>query len=206
MSYRDIATSEIDRNSPVTEPLLTALRDNPIGIAQRDSGAPKVQPPSFAVFDSPGSNTFTVPDGVTRLRVTLIAGGGGGSGEDVGGTVQAGNNGADSTINDGSTTYTAEGGAGGGTSSDGAAGGASNGDLNLSGDGRDCSAPYAPHYGAGGRAGQVGYDGGGAGCCVVNIDVAEGDSLSYTVGGGGSADATAINAEDGRNGAVIIEY
>ena len=42
-TYTAITNGEIDQDSPVTQPLLTALRDNPIAIAEGASGAPKVQ-------------------------------------------------------------------------------------------------------------------------------------------------------------------
>lgn len=41
--YLPIAASDIDRDSPVNQPLMTALRDNPIAIAEGASGAPRVQ-------------------------------------------------------------------------------------------------------------------------------------------------------------------
>lgn len=43
MAWTTIANSEIDQDSPVTQPLMTALRDNPIAIANGDAGAPRVQ-------------------------------------------------------------------------------------------------------------------------------------------------------------------
>ncbi len=39
-SYSAIANSEIDQDSPVTEPLLTKIRDNPIAISEGATGAP----------------------------------------------------------------------------------------------------------------------------------------------------------------------
>jgi hypothetical protein len=41
-TWTDIANGTIDQDSPVTQPLLTALRDNPIAIAEGSSGAPLV--------------------------------------------------------------------------------------------------------------------------------------------------------------------
>lgn len=43
MTYTAIPTSDIDADSPVSESLMTLLRDNPIAIANGDSGAPKVK-------------------------------------------------------------------------------------------------------------------------------------------------------------------
>lgn len=42
-TYTTIADTEIDQDSPVTETVLTKLRDNPIAITEGASGAPKVQ-------------------------------------------------------------------------------------------------------------------------------------------------------------------
>jgi len=42
MAYTAIADSDIDPESPITTTLLTRMRDNPIGIANADSGAPPV--------------------------------------------------------------------------------------------------------------------------------------------------------------------
>lgn len=41
--YTTIADTEIDQDSPITQPLLTSLRDNPIAITEGSSGAPKIQ-------------------------------------------------------------------------------------------------------------------------------------------------------------------
>lgn len=42
-TYSTIANSDIDADSPVTTPLLTALRDNPIAITEGSAGAPNIQ-------------------------------------------------------------------------------------------------------------------------------------------------------------------
>jgi hypothetical protein len=47
-SYTAIANGDIDQDSPVTQPLVTALRDNPIAIAEGASGAPRIEPIAFA--------------------------------------------------------------------------------------------------------------------------------------------------------------
>lgn len=41
--YTEILNSEIDQDSPVTQPLMTALRDNPLAIAEGDATAPQIQ-------------------------------------------------------------------------------------------------------------------------------------------------------------------
>lgn len=39
-TYTTIANTEIDQDSPVTQPLMTAMRDNPIAISEGSTGAP----------------------------------------------------------------------------------------------------------------------------------------------------------------------
>jgi len=49
MTYTPILNAEVDAESPITDLLLTRLRDNPIAIAAGDSGAPRIQ---FAALDA----------------------------------------------------------------------------------------------------------------------------------------------------------
>jgi len=215
MGWRDIADGEVDSLSPVTVSLMTALRDNPKAIAQRDLGAPRVKPPSIELIDTVGSSTWTVPDGVTRLRYTLVGGGGGGGDADntLGGV---GSDGGDSTLNDGTNTYTAGGGAGGTATVNltigGAGGTASGGILNLDGtfgfgNGLVGVTPLVgTSYGAGGRGGQAAGGAGGGSAAVVqgSIEVIPGNSLAYTIADGGAGGGQA--GFDGVKGALILEY
>lgn len=41
-TYTSIPNSDIDQDSPVTQPLMTALRDNPIAITEGATGAPRI--------------------------------------------------------------------------------------------------------------------------------------------------------------------
>jgi len=41
-TYTTIPNSDIDQDSPVTQPLMTSLRDNPIAITEGASGAPRI--------------------------------------------------------------------------------------------------------------------------------------------------------------------
>lgn len=41
-TYTTITNAEIDQDSPVTQPLMTAMRDNPLAIAEGDATAPGV--------------------------------------------------------------------------------------------------------------------------------------------------------------------
>jgi hypothetical protein len=42
MAWTTIPNSDIDQDSPITQTLMTALRDNPIAIANGDAGAPRI--------------------------------------------------------------------------------------------------------------------------------------------------------------------
>ena len=53
-AYVAIANGEIDQDSPGTQPLFTALRDNPIAISEGASGAPRILD---AALDTTASNT-----------------------------------------------------------------------------------------------------------------------------------------------------
>ena len=80
-SYRDIPASELEEGQPGTQELFDALANNPEGIAQRAPTAPVVQVPIYETFSTPGSFSFTVPDGVTRVGYILIGGGEGSAGD-----------------------------------------------------------------------------------------------------------------------------
>jgi hypothetical protein len=47
MAWTTIPNSDIDQDSPITQTLMTALRDNPIAIANGDAGAPRLQLPAL---------------------------------------------------------------------------------------------------------------------------------------------------------------
>ena len=49
-TYTTITNAEIDQDSPITQPLLTALRDNPVAITEGAAGAPKVQAAALDTF------------------------------------------------------------------------------------------------------------------------------------------------------------
>lgn len=56
-TYTNIANSEIDTDSPVTESLMTRLRDNPVAITEGSTGAPKIQ--TAALEQTGGSEAVT---------------------------------------------------------------------------------------------------------------------------------------------------
>jgi hypothetical protein len=146
-----------------------------------------------------GNGTFTIPSGITKLKVTVVGGGGGGAGANVGGGAGT------SQVASGTqsiTTVSATGGGGGSGSVGGSGGIGSSGDLNIGGDGGNTSSYYvngctftilgsgkggSSILGGGGASvnnstGNAGraYGGGGAGG-------AAGSSNAYAGGGGGGA-------------------
>lgn len=58
-AWTDIPNSQIDQDSPVTQPLLQALRDNPSSIAEDDPSAPKIKRRHFIGGPQAISQTFT---------------------------------------------------------------------------------------------------------------------------------------------------
>lgn len=58
-TYRAIASTEVDADSPVTETLMTALADNPTAIAEGASGAPKIAV-SVATASAGAASTLTI--------------------------------------------------------------------------------------------------------------------------------------------------
>ena len=74
-SYRRIPATETEAGKPVTQELIDALANNFEGIAQRAPTAPVVQVPIYETFSTPGSFSFTVPDGVTRVGYILVGAG-----------------------------------------------------------------------------------------------------------------------------------
>lgn len=63
-SYVSIPNGDIDQDSPITQPLMTALRDNPIAITEGATGAPRIV----------GAAMFGTSAGTTVLRDCLPTG------------------------------------------------------------------------------------------------------------------------------------
>lgn len=175
-----------------------------------------------------GSGNWTVPDGVTRIKVTCVGGGGGGGG---GGSTGGGGGGGTNisdvipsviSVTPGETRAYAvgSGGAGGGSSLNGSNGGsttfsgATTG-SGGSGGGAGVSGGYGGRGGlgstggagsAGGVAsGYLGGSGGGAGGRGGISDGASGSAGGYGGGGGGGAHSTGSGGAGG-SGIIIIEY
>lgn len=71
-TFTTITDGQLDQDSPITEPLMTALRDNPIAIAQGDSTVPaanRVLSPALALSFQTGTATRTTTG--TSTIVTL---------------------------------------------------------------------------------------------------------------------------------------
>jgi len=64
-TYTAITNGQIDQDSPITQPLMTALRDNPIAMAEGDSSAPK-----FAT-QAQVAGTFATTSGGTAVFTNL---------------------------------------------------------------------------------------------------------------------------------------
>lgn len=176
--------------------------------------------PNATVYAS-GSGTFTIPSGITRLKVTVIGGGGGGGNRTDGGggggggaaikwltsvtpgntlayAVGAGgavdNTGSTSSVSSGTqsiTTISATGGTSPAGIGCGVGGAGSNGDLNISGNGGGYRG-----YNDGNSGGGSLYAGGGAGANSAG----GGRQAGQPYGGGGGAQ----NA--GATGVVVFEY
>ena len=62
-TYTSIPNADIDQDSPVTQTLMTALRDNPIAITEGASGAPRIVAAGIEGGDSSTSGQVYVSDG-----------------------------------------------------------------------------------------------------------------------------------------------
>ena len=82
VAWTTIPNGDVDVDSPITTALMTALRDNPEGIAQRATGAPKIwgTPYDYQEFTSP--LTWTKPSNAETgdfIIVHIVGGGGSGA-------------------------------------------------------------------------------------------------------------------------------
>jgi hypothetical protein len=71
-TYRNIASTETDADSPVTVQLMDALRQNPEAIAEGASGAPQVQPAALNVFNAQANGALTAGSSVVILTATNL--------------------------------------------------------------------------------------------------------------------------------------
>lgn len=69
-TYTAITNGQIDQDSPITQALMTALRDNPIALTEGASGAPRIYGNSFAqlsdlpVLTVSAADTYALPSGM----------------------------------------------------------------------------------------------------------------------------------------------
>lgn len=131
-TYTTIPSTDVDQDSPVSVALMTALRDNPIAIAQRGTDALKIYgtPYDYQEFLNGGSTTWTKPSNAESGDVVvleMVAGGGAGgrgTGYRQGGAGGGGYRHLFTDIDDLPSTITVAVGAGGTpTSGDGGSGG-----------------------------------------------------------------------------------
>jgi hypothetical protein len=160
------------------------------------------------VFTSGG--TFTIPTGVTALKVTVVGGGGGGYGSS-GCCPAPGGTGGTSSVSSGTqtiSTISATGGNGSTTSVNVSGGLGSGGTINMRGGAGSNYAAFAtpfgtnginlqsPLYGGGGGAG-----GSGGSAIKYLTGLTAGNTLSVTVGTGGSSVTI-----PGATGIVVFEW
>ena len=68
-TYTAIPNSDIDRDSPITEPLMTLLRDNPIAISEGATDAPRILSPALDLTYTTGSTTLTTASNATIVTL-----------------------------------------------------------------------------------------------------------------------------------------
>ena len=194
-AYTTLDSDDLGANKILRAATMSALDSNPVAIAQRGTGAPWLNGIGAIAAITSGSGNYTVPDGVYRIKASIVGGGGGG-----GGSSWVGGDG-------GSTTFgvlTGGGGSGGvpgGTA--GAGGSSSGGTLNISGN--TGGAPvYLGIYGAGGEGYSGGGNGGSGGVCIGVLSCEPGDLIAYSVGAPGSGGSGGGQA--GQAGIIILEY
>ena len=75
-TYSTITDGQVDQDSPITQPLMTALRDNPIAIAEGAAGAPKIAD-SWQALETTSSNGLIVTDVDNGEGVRVLTSGNG---------------------------------------------------------------------------------------------------------------------------------
>jgi hypothetical protein len=204
------ATITVDAQGRITSASNAAISSSPIA--------------TMNVLTTGTSATWTIPAGITKVRVTVVGGGGNGAGSAGGGgggggaaikiltgltpgntlLYTVGGAGATSQVASGTQTITTISATGGSAGTSGAAGGAggigSNGDLNFAGGGGGSGVNTSlDEPRVGGHGGDSFFGGGGYGTQNVGSGVA-----GRAYGGGGSGSYT--SGSSGAAGVVIFEY
>lgn len=175
----------------------TAWTDLGSGVAGSSSGTGTIS--SRQYFTSNG--TFTVPAGITRIRVS-VAGGGGGGGD------YTSTNGADAGSSSFGGTVIGAGGLGGARGDYGLDrngnlhGGGSGGNITIIGGGA-AGGPGRPTWQSNSDPiDATGQTGGNGGLTISDMNVTPGASFAVVIGGGGAA----TGGSPGANGYVIVEW
>lgn len=199
--YSGIDDSELAPGQPVTTSLATRLRDDALGVCQNHPAAQAVDlfgnfVPRTLYYSVPGAFTWDVPDGVHRVRLTLVGAGGGGESE---GGVD-GDGGEDTSFTIDAVARIAEGGEGGKAAAQTPA--------------SSSNIPFATGLTIGGQTGKRTasnedggsgiYGNGGVGGTDLSVDAADGaDATGYGAGGGGGFNGNEGDpATFGRGGAA----
>ncbi len=175
--------------------------------ATTQTTAPAITGASGQVFNSNG--TFTIPTGVTKLKVTVVGGGAAGTGSNSNecGNPSAGNAGGASSVASGNqsiSSITGNGGGYGSANAQGANGNGVGGDINVAGSRGDSltfGGLYAYGVGGGGA-----FAGGGAGGTAIKwlTGLTPGANLAVTRGAGGNG--SGVQFGNGQAGIVIFEW
>lgn len=172
------------------------------------------------------SGTFTIPSGVTALKVTVVGGGGSGTGVNGSGcctTVVNGNAGGTSSVSSGTqtiSTVSATGGGGGVATVGGTGGLGSGGDLNMDGNSQQAvnsaggslfSSAYNSASGAGksyggGSRGANGSGAGGGTAIKYLTGLTPSATITVTRGAGGAGATATVPSGAGGNGVIIFEW
>jgi hypothetical protein len=164
-----------------------------------------------------GTNTFTIPSGITALKITVVGGGGSGGGSS-GCVFVNGNSGGTSSVSSGTqtiSTISATGGSGGLNSTLIGGGLGSGGDLNGRGSRGGSSADGSSLFSSATLngasvlgAGGFGFPTGAAGGSAIKFltGLTPGNTLSATVGAGGAQVGSQDIGYAGGAGVVLIEW